>query len=210
MSPAQSYIVFVYITDNKKYFELSSSVSCLTMACVVETLKQRRERLLDEGLVELRRTPGLEVDMILGKGGFARVYKIYDRELGKHAAVKMQPKTRSSAKELKFLTELKPHKSVASMIREIELSRDLHAFVIEYVPMNLQGQLAMSKSAPGPIQMKTVMSGLVSAVCHLFNSEIFHNDIKPSNILVREWVPKLCDFNSATRFNRRLVYTKNG
>ena len=48
------------------------------------------------------------------------------------------------------------------------------------------------------------MKALESAVAHLHQLELAHNDINPSNIMVRDGLPVLIDFGSCAPYGGRL------
>ena len=50
------------------------------------------------------------------------------------------------------------------------------------------------------------MKGILKGVEYCHERNIIHNDLKPKNILIKEGIPKLCDFGSATELENSIKY----
>lgn len=167
-----------------------------------------REDLLAEGRFKL-----LEP---LGKGGFATVWKAYDRKTRGLVAVKVlhgQHASDRSRRERFFRGAREMaglhHPGIARVILE-EGQEGTHAFfVMEYVPGGDFRQWVLAGSSTLEERLDVIVE-VGKALEHAHRRGILHRDVKPANVLLDEsGRPKLTDFD-LVRASRTSGGTRTG
>jgi serine/threonine protein kinase len=139
----------------------------------------------------------------LGSGGMARVYKAFDKKLGREVALKF-PKHEALAqltgrerfrREVDAAARLE-HANIARLY-DAQLDGDDPFLVQEFVPgQDLHDVLAAGR-LPVPAFI-TLARQLTSALAHAHDSGIIHRDIKPRNVRITpDGEVKLLDFGLA-------------
>jgi len=140
----------------------------------------------------------------LGKGGMARVYKVFDKKIKEEVALKLlKPEIAAEEKTIeRFSNELRlarkiVHKNVGRMY-DLNEEEGTHYITLEYVPgedlksfIKRSGQLTVGKAIS---VAKQVCEGLAEAQ----RLEVVHRDLKPQNIMIdREGNARIMDFGIA-------------
>lgn len=164
---------------------------------------------------------------ILGRGGFAQVYRAIDIDVGRDVAIKIllpgpdgyQPETvRRFMREARVIARLH-HANTITMFEFGRTSEDLLFMVFEFV----EGQdLADTLEASGPLPASVathVLQQVLSALVEAHEHRVLHRDIKPANILIFGYMDdryrvKLIDFGIAkplaARTGEPTVLTREG
>ncbi|KAK9084068.1 hypothetical protein Scep_030539 [Stephania cephalantha] len=149
-------------------------------------------------------TRNFSPENLIGKGGYAEVYKGC-LENGQHVAVKRLTRGTSEDRSKDFLSELgmichADHPNIAKLIG-YGIDGGMH-LVLEF---SHHGSLdcllhGSKKTLAWSIRYKVAL-GTAEGLLYLHEScqrRIIHRDIKPANILLsEEFVPKICDFGLA-------------
>ncbi|XP_016891988.1 MAPK/MAK/MRK overlapping kinase isoform X2 [Cynoglossus semilaevis] len=146
----------------------------------------------------------------IGEGTFSEVVKTQSLIDGKFFACKTMKQTINSLeqannlREVQAMKRLSPH---ANIIQLHELIFDKEtgtvSLICELMEMNLF-ELIQGRETPLPEQtVKHYMYQLCKSLEHMHSCGIFHRDVKPENILIKQNVLKLGDFGSC-----RSVYSK--
>jgi len=140
----------------------------------------------------------------LGRGGMARVYRVYDRKIREEIALKLIKPEVSEDKQMidRFRNELKlarkiTHKNVCRMF-DLNEEDGVHYITMEYVPgedlkslIKRMGKIPVEKSI---IIARQVYRGLVEA----HGLGIVHRDLKPQNIMIdKDGNARIMDFGIA-------------
>lgn len=140
---------------------------------------------------------------LLGKGGFASVYKAFDTVQKRNVAVKIAEVKHEKFNlqtEKQLVDELEPHENIVHYgncyrFRIIPGQYDF-AILKYYEEGNLND--VINKYALTIGQKHQILVGILKGVAHLHNHHIIHRDLKPQNILMEwaenRWIPKLTDF----------------
>lgn len=147
---------------------------------------------------------GLARAEVVGRGGFATVYRAWQEELNRFVAVKVLPSTTSAADAYRFQAEcramgqLSRHPGIVTLYGSGTSERNEPFLVMELMP---HGSLADEVNQRGarPWQ-RTAHVGIAvgAALAYAHEFEIVHRDVKPENVMVSEFgAPALGDFGIA-------------
>ncbi|KAJ1952720.1 MAPK-activated protein kinase Srk1, partial [Dispira parvispora] len=134
----------------------------------------------------------------MGDGAFSVVYKAYDRQLGKHVAIKvarkyqMKPSQRSNIyKEVSIMRSLS-HSNVVSLL-DFRESNDYFYLIMDLVPGGeLFNRIVELTYFSEPLARHVIVQ-VAEAIRYLHNERgVIHRDIKPENILF-EPIPYIPD-----------------
>ena len=139
---------------------------------------------------------------ILGHGGFAEVWKAFDRERKELVAVKVlhTPYGRDRSRRERFFRGARQmarlrHPGVVDVLEEKLKDGGYHFFVMEYVPGGDFRQAVLAGKLTIEERLGIVLEvGEVLAFAH--ERGVIHRDVKPANILLDlDGRPKLTDFD---------------
>ena len=151
----------------------------------------------------------LKISTVLGKGSFATVYEAFDQIQNLTVAVKIfdkrflkdQSKRKEVQTELDLISKL-DHPCIIKLLRVTEDNEKLYIVTENWGKYNMDGYLAEGKLKRS--EFKNVFCQLTEAIGYLHNNNVFHRDIKLSNIMMKEGKICLLDFGLASNSN----YTK--
>ncbi|XP_021174830.2 MAPK/MAK/MRK overlapping kinase isoform X2 [Fundulus heteroclitus] len=175
----------------------------LLLACSVITHRLQTPGRHAEG-------KGYKIIKKIGEGTFSEVLKTQSLKDGKFYACKTMKQTINSLdqannlREVQAMKRLSPH---ANIIQLHELIYDKGtgtvSLICELMEMNIY-ELIQGRQTPLPDHtVKSYMYQLCKSLDHMHSSGIFHRDVKPENILIKQNVLKLGDFGSC-----RSVYSQ--
>ncbi|XP_028251683.1 MAPK/MAK/MRK overlapping kinase isoform X1 [Parambassis ranga] len=153
---------------------------------------------------------GYKIIKKIGEGTFSDVVKTQNLKDGKFYACKTMKQTINSLeqannlREVQAMKRLSPH---ANIIQLHELIFDKEtgtvSLICELMEMNIY-EFIQGRQTPLPDHtVKNYMYQLCKSLEHMHSCGIFHRDVKPENILIKQNVLKLGDFGSC-----RSVYSK--
>jgi len=149
---------------------------------------------------------------LLGEGGFAQVYKAYDKQFEEYVALKFYNKGEQGKYDV--LHEMKDSRSYShkNIIRVYDAfivrfeQRGVYSYVqvgvIEYANGgNLKDFL---ETEPSEQSFRKVLIGILNALDYLHTEKnLIHRDLSPENILMykegEKWIPKIADFGISKR-----------
>ena len=144
--------------------------------------------------------PGFEYLDLLGKGGFAHVFRYRETSLGREVAVKVLNERVEQSEQASFQTEanvmarVADHPSIVSIYRA-DITTDGRPFlVMEYCPRGHLGKRLRSRPVPVDRALEIAIQ-LCGAAETAHRLGVLHRDIKPANILFTAYDrPALTDF----------------
>ena len=164
-------------------------------------------------LMNLNKTYEFNPDTdLLGTGGFGKVYKAVDKNLGMVVALKKYsgslPAKYSLFEEIKRAIKLN-HPNLVRYFDAFELQESatfgdtIQVGVLEYVNGGDLGKLLRTK--PDLTTLTGVLVGIMQGLRYLHSKGIIHRDSKPENILIQSdtegLTPKIADFGISKALN---------
>ena len=145
---------------------------------------------------------------LLGKGGFARCYELFDPETNHSSAAKIIPKKnliKSRAKQ-KLISEIKIHKSInhENIVKFEHYFEDSEYIyiLIELCHNHTLHELLKRRKKLTELEVQYYILQLVKALQYLHSLKIIHRDLKLANLFLSEKMElKLGDFGLATTLN---------
>ena len=158
-------------------------------------------------------------DSLLGEGGFAKVYKAYDRQFDETVALKFYAKT--ELQKYDIISEMRnsrrfTHKNIirvhdARVVRftnSFGIAEDVQVGILEYANSgNLEDFL---KTTPSEDDFKRVVLGILHGLNYLHTEKrVIHRDLSPDNILMVKdhniWIPKIADFGISKQIDLKTM-----
>ena len=168
----------------------------------MSSLRNRVRALLDSKLLILGKHFELKrkEENVLGKGGFAVVWRGKDNRTNEPVAVKQVQRNQQTEqfcdRELKFLRECK-HENIVQLL-EFHFDDSSFYFVLELCTGNLD-DFVKDKYVDFLTSM-FYMTHICAGVKCLHDKRIAHRDLKPTNILVKDNIFKVADMGLAKEF----------
>lgn len=147
-------------------------------------------------------------NMLLGRGSFGEVYKVFSTTRNEYIARKWFRKEREWEMECDILKTLRPH---PGLVHWFECAQDGQSYFIdmELLGMCLNDQSLKSSSGWSWLRNKEQLDRLIiqglQALSFLHDElSIMHNDIKPANMMLNSDRSqlKICDFGLSQRINK--------
>ena len=143
---------------------------------------------------------------LLGKGGFARCYELFDEETHKSYAVKIIKKTSliKSRTKQKLISEIKIHKSlhhenIVKFEHYFEDAENVY-ILLELCYNQTLHELVKRRKKLTELEAQYYVFYIVKTLQYLHNLKIIHRDLKLANIFLTENMQiKLGDFGLATQ-----------
>ncbi|MET8135429.1 protein kinase [Streptomyces sp. NPDC005251] len=161
---------------------------------------------------------GYEIQEVLGRGGFATVYRAHQSAVSREVALKVDSRTLTSDRDRqRFLREvtaagrLSGHPHVVPVYDAGVLGDDRPYMVMELCP---GGSLGDRLHRHGPLTVREARDiglGIADALAAAHAAGVLHRDIKPGNIMVNRYgAAALTDFGLAAtpRPDRELSVTR--
>ncbi|XP_018619736.1 MAPK/MAK/MRK overlapping kinase isoform X3 [Scleropages formosus] len=139
----------------------------------------------------------------IGEGTFSQVLKAQSLRDGRFYACKIMKQPFDSVEQVNKLREvqamkrLSPHPNIIQL-HEIIFNKETGSLslICELMDMNIY-EFIQGRQYPLPdSKVKHYMYQLCKSLDHMHRNGIFHRDVKPENILIRQDVLKLADFGS--------------
>ncbi|MEV4604145.1 protein kinase [Amycolatopsis sp. NPDC049253] len=141
-----------------------------------------------------------EVGGLLGVGATARVYRGYDRRLGREVAIKVFNRDAVAEEQRRRLREVGIHAGVDHPGVVALLDSGSEEGRMYLVTEFVAGENLAQRLLGGPLGAEEVAAmaiRLADALVHLHGAGVTHRDLKPANILLGERGPLIADFGIA-------------
>ncbi|XP_075859823.1 MAPK/MAK/MRK overlapping kinase isoform X6 [Microcebus murinus] len=151
----------------------------------------------------------------IGEGTFSEVMKMQSLRDGNYYACK-QMKQRfesieqvNNLREIQALRRLHPHPNILTL-HEVVFDRKSGslALICELMDMNIYELIRGRRHPLSEKKIRYYMYQLCKSLDHMHRNGIFHRDVKPENILIKQDVLKLGDFGSCRSVYSKQPYTE--
>ncbi|XP_003902341.3 MAPK/MAK/MRK overlapping kinase isoform X6 [Papio anubis] len=151
----------------------------------------------------------------IGEGTFSEVMKMQSLRDGNYYACK-QMKQRfesieqvNNLREIQALRRLNPHPNILTL-HEVVFDRKSGslALICELMDMNIYELIRGRRYPLSEKKIMHYMYQLCKSLDHIHRNGIFHRDVKPENILIKQDVLKLGDFGSCRSVYSKQPYTE--
>lgn len=150
----------------------------------------------------------------IGSGGMGQVY-LGESPAGQHVAVKMiKPSVLDEDTRARFILEVESLRTVYGTGVAAFVGADAHAdapwLAVEYVPgPDLRSFITEHGPLP-PVETASLGALLAEGLKTVHEAGLLHRDLKPQNILLSAYGPKVIDFGLAVLAERRSTLTATG
>ncbi|MBN1135844.1 MAG: serine/threonine protein kinase [Anaerolineae bacterium] len=143
-----------------------------------------------------REIDGYQIEILLGEGGMARVYRGRDVRLNRHVAIKViQPSARTDAaymarfeKEARAIAQL-DHPNIVKIYRFGDVG-GLYYMAMQYIEGADLGWILENYAADNEFIPHDEVLRIITEVCHALDyahsQGVIHRDVKPSNIILNQ------------------------
>ncbi|XP_076979726.1 MAPK/MAK/MRK overlapping kinase isoform X2 [Tamandua tetradactyla] len=151
----------------------------------------------------------------IGEGTFSEVMKMQSLRDGNYYACKQMKQHFESIeqvnnlREIQALRRLNPHPNILTL-HEVVFDRKSGslALICELMDMNIYELIRGRKHPLSERKIMHYMYQLCKSLDHMHRNGIFHRDVKPENILIKQEVLKLGDFGSCRSVYSQQPYTE--
>ncbi|XP_069064454.1 MAPK/MAK/MRK overlapping kinase isoform X1 [Pleurodeles waltl] len=160
----------------------------------------------------------------IGEGTFSEVMKIQSLKDGNYYASKKMKQhfdryavyffgnrieQVNNLREVQALRRLSPHPNIL-LLQEVIFDRKTGglALICELMDMNIYELIRVRRHPLPENRIKNYMFQLCKSLDHIHRNGIFHRDVKPENILIKQDVLKLGDFGSCRSVYSKQPYTE--
>ncbi|KAL2099285.1 hypothetical protein ACEWY4_005765 [Coilia grayii] len=172
--------------------------------------KERHSRRSESTLVNSLSKRDYRIIKKIGEGTFSEVVKTQSLKDGKYYACKTIKQSidsldqANSLREVQAMKRLNPHPNILQLHELVfDQGSGTLSLICELMDMNIY-EFIRGRQYPLPeSKIKHYMYQLCKSLDHMHSNGIFHRDVKPENILIRQDVLKLADFGSC-----RSVYSQ--
>ncbi|KAM9354411.1 MAPK/MAK/MRK overlapping kinase [Pholidichthys leucotaenia] len=176
----------------------------------VVDLQNNNEKMHEAAVTAHLWKKGYKIIKKIGEGTFSEVVKTQSLKDGKFYACKTMKQTINSLeqannlREVQAMKRLSPHANIVQLHELIfDKATGSVSLICELMEMNIYEYIQGRQTPLPEYTVKHYMYQLCKSLEHMHSCGIFHRDVKPENILIKQNVLKLGDFGSC-----RSVYSK--
>ncbi|KAM4853604.1 MAPK/MAK/MRK overlapping kinase isoform 9-T9 [Thomomys bottae] len=151
----------------------------------------------------------------IGEGTFSEVMKMQSLRDGNHYACKQMKQHFDSIdqvnnlREIQALRRLNPHPNILTLYEVVfDRKSGSLALICELMDMNIYELIRGRRHPLSERRIMHYMYQLCKSLDHMHRNGIFHRDVKPENILIKQDILKLGDFGSCRSVYSKQPYTE--
>ncbi|XP_069853647.1 MAPK/MAK/MRK overlapping kinase isoform X2 [Dipodomys merriami] len=151
----------------------------------------------------------------IGEGTFSEVMKMQSLRDGNYYACKQMKQhfdsidQVNSLREIQALRRLNPHPNILTLYEVVfDRKSGSLALICELMDMNIYELIRGRRHPLSERRIMHYMYQLCKSLDHMHRNGIFHRDVKPENILIKQDVLKLGDFGSCRSVYSKQPYTE--
>ncbi|KAM3852898.1 MAPK/MAK/MRK overlapping kinase isoform 1-T1 [Vipera latastei] len=151
----------------------------------------------------------------IGEGTFSDVLKVQSLNNGRYYACKQMKQHFESIdhvnnlREIQALRRLNPHPNILTLHEVVfDKKAGAVALICELMDMNIYELIKGRKKPLSEKKTMNYMYQLCKSLDHIHRNGIFHRDVKPENILIKQDLLKLGDFGSCRSIHSKQPYTE--
>lgn len=179
---------------------------------LVELLLERNWRVQGPRLLQR-----YEIECAIGYGGAARVYRVYDHELSRHAALKFlrEGGAKDTALRRRFSREISVVRKLdhPNVVRIYDAGEELGRLflVMELVEGRTMKEVLEEEPRMALVPLVGALERVARGVEHAHERGIVHRDLKPGNILIDPTgEPRVLDFGVSRLVDSDTILTMTG
>ena len=136
----------------------------------------------------------------IGKGSYAKVFRFFDENYNKYFALKRANKDISPKDLERFLLEFKLMRELNSpyILEVYSMNEDRNEYIMEYADYTLFDFIQKNNQKLTFEERRNLCFQVIKGFEYLSEKKIFHRDISPKNILIKEYenvrIIKISDF----------------
>ena len=136
----------------------------------------------------------------IGKGSYAKVFRFFDENYNKYFALKRANKDISPKDLERFLLEFKVMRELNSpyILEVYSMNEDRNEYIMEYADYTLFDFIQKNNQKLTFEERRNLCFQVIKGFEYLSEKKIFHRDISPKNILIKEYenvrIIKISDF----------------
>ncbi|XP_001632353.3 MAPK/MAK/MRK overlapping kinase isoform X2 [Nematostella vectensis] len=150
-----------------------------------------------------------------GEGTFSEVLKVQDIRNGNYFACKKMKQQYDSLEQVNNLREIQAMRRLTPHAHVVELKEIIYdrksgklALIMELMDLNLYELIRGKRHYLPEAKVKSYMFQLLKSIDHAHRNGIFHRDVKPENILLKDDIIKLADLGSCRSVYSKQPYTE--
>lgn len=143
------------------------------------------------------------IEEMLGEGGFAITWKVFDPQPGHHKVLKQFKQTVSQALRDEYLVADQLHHDNCGRVYDIQINHTPPYLVQEYVEGQSLNATGISRSLP---EIRQIAEHVLAALAYIHGKDLLHGDVTPANIVAANdgsGFAKLIDFGLAAPAGNR-------
>lgn len=150
----------------------------------------------------------------IGKGSYAKVFRFFDENYNKYFALKRANKDISPKDLERFLLEFKVMRELNSpyILEVYSMNEDRNEYIMEYADYTLFDFIQKNNQKLTFEERRNLCFQVIKGFEYLSEKKIFHRDISPKNILIKEYenvrIIKISDFG-IVKINNSILTSDN-
>ena len=158
---------------------------------------------------------------LIGSGGFAQVFKVFDHANSRYVALKMAPvrpdwKKFTLRNEVALVNKLPRHRNIARYDAcyrfNTGITGEMDFAILHFYEYGNLEQFLVNQELTD-VDKKLIIQGLLDGLIFLHKHNVIHRDLKAQNVLINReagvWTPKITDFGLSRQVMEQSTLTNS-